>query len=1411
MKNFFFLLLLSFLSLPTVLNAQTTFAPEQIISTNANGATSVYAIDLDGDGDNDVLSASNNDNKIAWYENYSNGNFSVEQIISTNANGACNVYAIDLDGDGDNDVLSNSLLNNKIAWYENDGTGNFGAEQIISTTALGVYSIYAIDLDSDGDNDVLSASYYEGKIVWYENNSSGNFSAEQIITINVNGVYAVYAIDLDGDGDNDVLSASVCYNKIAWYENSGSGNFGTQQIISNNANDASFVYAIDLDNDGDNDVLSASSADNKIAWYENSGNGNFSAEQIISTNANNARYVYAIDLDGDGDNDVLSASWYDNKIAWYANDGNGNFNTEQIISTNALSVRNIYTIDLDDDGDNDVLFASASDDKIAWYENLLAFNVQVIENNPPCVGSNTGSLQVQLSGITHSPYTYTWVATGSGATGNGSSNTENFVIDSLAADIYTLTVINATADTATQTGIILTAIPGSIFEVLNITSTNSSNNLPNGAILISVAGGTPNYQFAWSGMQSGSGTVDSNSYLIANLVAGDYTITVTDNEAHQVIHTVTLLNETTPANTCLAPLDVVILNDASGSVDGVEYEESKQFFVDFINALNVGTGENDTRVGIVEWSDDAQIVIPITGNLSTLQNYIGNSRAFDGGTYPNGALTYGYNYLETEQRTGVPKVLILSTDAAQSQVSGSLVALAETYKAQGYIIVSIAFDDAFANGYTRDILRQVASIDVLAPGAPAYSMLTNTLASNIVNLYVCPSDPGSSNTVYFNRDGVLNLTTYTPNDFCPNPTSVTINYTVTAQQQLSIPAGTPISFYYNNPALFAATPILTTYVPCAIAAGSSENLSVTLPITNAANVWGVLNDNGTQNPPISFPITGITENVYSNNTDNISICTDPLPTLSALKYTTTPQPICGNTVIYTVDVCNISSVDAVGVTVTDVPPAGFVLLNTNVNYNGCSAGNGAYTIPVGCCVSITYEYNAGSAANGNYNNQGVVLGGTGGQIYQNFNGATTTAEDVTIGNGIDCASSAVLFSQQANTNNVCEESFITYTFTIDNQTNTALQNLSFTDVLPAPAIWAAEPYLTNGLSIGATNITGNQTANFTIAEVQANTIATFMLDVYLGNWADNGSISNTATLDNLPNFANDNGSAVVSTSPAVSVNALPYINTPHLMNIYANENATLSAEATTGALINWTTNGTGTLDNATVLSPTYQPSAADIAQGYVLFTVAATSPLNNCGQDIDTLRVNILPAQNPVAVSLISFNGKIQSNGNLLFWVTANEQNNDYFTLQRSTNGINFANIAQIKGANNSNTTQSYQYLDANALKSTTYYRLTQTDYNGVKHLIGTIVLGNSDTQSHLTLNLSTPNTLQIQFNAPQTEPTKVHIYDVMGHLISSQTFSATKGINTWQVDVGSYPTSMYLVQVSNQSITETAKIVSSQ
>ncbi|MCI4649687.1 FG-GAP-like repeat-containing protein, partial [Phaeodactylibacter sp.] len=393
---------------------QPTFSGAPVAGGLADGAYAVFAEDLDGDGDMDVLSASFNDNKIAWYENLGGGNFGPQQVISTIMNGTLSVHAADLDGDGDVDVLSASGYDDKVAWYENLGGGSFGPQQVLTTNANGAISVNASDLDGDGDLDILSASVFDDKIAWFENLGGGAFSGEQIIAADADGAYDAYAADLDNDGDMDVLTASGFDDQIAWYENLGSGTFGSKQVITSSANLARSVYAADINLDGHMDVISASFQDDKIAWYENLGGGTFSAQKIISFAANGALSVYAVDMDNDGDPDVLSASQYDDEIAWYENLGDGTFASQSIIDGNADGAISVYAADLDGDGDPDVLGAANYDDEINWYENICIYpfapGVIVSGGETICYGGTPSMMigNVTLASGGDENISYTW-------------------------------------------------------------------------------------------------------------------------------------------------------------------------------------------------------------------------------------------------------------------------------------------------------------------------------------------------------------------------------------------------------------------------------------------------------------------------------------------------------------------------------------------------------------------------------------------------------------------------------------------------------------------------------------------------------------------------------------------------------------------------------------------------------------------------------------------------------------------------------------------------------------------------------------------------------------------------------------------------------------------------------------------
>jgi hypothetical protein len=336
-------------------------------SGGTNGVTSVFAIDLDGDDDIDILSASANDDKIAWYENNGTGMPFTEHVISTNADGASSVYAGHLNNDVHIDVVSASANDDKIAWYENlGGDPPLFIERVITTDADNAASVIIADVDGKNGNDIVSASINDDTIAVYENDgaSSPTFT-EVIIADFADGAASVFAenIFLDPDPDSpddddelEVLSASRFDDRIAWYEKvvldaDADVVVYVERVIDASADGATSVFAKDIDGDSYIDVLSASGNDNRISWYRNDGADPPSfTKQVISNQVDGPSAVFAADLDGDFQVDVISASRFDNKIAWYRNLGGGDFgdptDNQEIITTDAPGAAAVYAIDV---------------------------------------------------------------------------------------------------------------------------------------------------------------------------------------------------------------------------------------------------------------------------------------------------------------------------------------------------------------------------------------------------------------------------------------------------------------------------------------------------------------------------------------------------------------------------------------------------------------------------------------------------------------------------------------------------------------------------------------------------------------------------------------------------------------------------------------------------------------------------------------------------------------------------------------------------------------------------------------------------------------------------------------------------------------------------------------------------------
>jgi hypothetical protein len=340
--------------------------------------TNVQILDFDRDGLNDILACDARRQCLVLLRQ-TGPNIWSEQVLADDLAAPAHATVVDLDGDGDRDVLvcvlgdlfPNDGMIGQLIWLEQTPQGFI--RHILLDDVRRVADCQPGDFDGDGDLDLAVAvfGYARGQVLWLENLGEGRFLDHELLA--APGTIHVPVADYDGDGDLDIAAIVSQNDEELWgFENLGRGEFRARRLwftINDGLGSAGLVQD-DLDGDGDVDLILPTGDNLEVVhsfpqhyhgclWFENKGDWNFAEHRIAEFGGTYAAAVG--DLDADGDRDVVLVSMFNNwidarnaSVVWLENNGSQQFRTWQI-DTQPTHRVTVAVGDLDGDGHPDIV------------------------------------------------------------------------------------------------------------------------------------------------------------------------------------------------------------------------------------------------------------------------------------------------------------------------------------------------------------------------------------------------------------------------------------------------------------------------------------------------------------------------------------------------------------------------------------------------------------------------------------------------------------------------------------------------------------------------------------------------------------------------------------------------------------------------------------------------------------------------------------------------------------------------------------------------------------------------------------------------------------------------------------------------------------------------------------------------
>jgi len=341
-----------------------------LLEDTAEDSASVSIGDLNGDGSLDIVLAKGRHSPLLdrVLLNDGHGRFPVAHDLGAKADRSYSALLVDIDGDGDLDVVvSNDTPDPKLV-YLNDGKGNFHVGSMYGRPEWPTRYARVADLDGDGRPDIVAANRTGdsgGSNFVCLNRGKGRFDSD-CIAFSHESATTIAAGDFNGDGFVDLAVPHRDGGQSHVYLNDGKAGFSKRVPFGPPDAALRVAEAVDLDGDGLLDIVAIDEKRRGTFIYFNQRGGTFSAGAAVGSRKAVPYALAAGDVNLDGKVDIIVGN-VEAPPTVYFNDGSGRTFTPVTFGDDKGTAYGFAIADLDKDGVRDIAVARSGAPNVVYF------------------------------------------------------------------------------------------------------------------------------------------------------------------------------------------------------------------------------------------------------------------------------------------------------------------------------------------------------------------------------------------------------------------------------------------------------------------------------------------------------------------------------------------------------------------------------------------------------------------------------------------------------------------------------------------------------------------------------------------------------------------------------------------------------------------------------------------------------------------------------------------------------------------------------------------------------------------------------------------------------------------------------------------------------------------------------------